>query len=255
MNNTALIIACTASVAGCLGAAYLVDKINPVPPIRDRDILETTSIAGVTTLTKSAVAPLVQNSEDPKEIFNLYLAKTITLEDALEMLLKKGNDVGIKDLYTSVVSKRDGLPEDSDERAYYDTFKKALEKYYPGVRPGPSAPPTEDERPRLPPTAPPVQYLAPPPLPPTAPPVEDTGSYEQERDLAYLGWGPAGRQSTPPPKKDEGPDEQEREFHYRLRGEEMRMERERNAASRGGRRHGTQKHRHPVVRSILCADA
>ena len=142
MNNTSLLVACTASVAGCLGAAYLADKISPVPAIRDKDILETTSLVGIATLTKSAVAPLVQNSEDPKEIFQLYLAKTVTLEDALEMLLKKGNDAGIKDLYTSVVAKRDALPDDSDDRAYFDAFVKALEKYYPALNPPPA--PLED---------------------------------------------------------------------------------------------------------------
>ena len=164
MNNTALIIACTVSVAGCLGAAYLADKLSPVPPIRDKDILETTSVAGIATLTKSAVAPLVQNSEDPKEIFNLYLAKTVTLEDALEMLLKKGNDSGIKELYTSLVAKREGFPEDSDERAYYDAFKKALEKYYPVLRPAPVAVPVPVPVEEIPvkeeevlPSAPPVE--------------------------------------------------------------------------------------------------
>lgn len=165
MNNSSLIIACTASVAGCLGAAYLVDKINPVPEIRDKDILETTSVVGIATLTKSAVAPLVQNSEDPKEIFNLYLAKTITLEDALEMLLKKGNDAGIKELYTSLVSKRDGLPEDSDERAYFNAFVQALEKYYPVLKPAP------------PPTAPPAEVAPPvPESPEPTPPLADVST-------------------------------------------------------------------------------
>jgi hypothetical protein len=227
MNNTALIIACVASVGGCLGAAYLADKISPVPPIRDKDILETTSIAGIATLTKSAVAPLVQNSEDPKEIFNLYLAKTVTLEDALEMLLKKGNDVGIKDLYTSVISKRNALPEDSDERAYYNAFVKALEKYYPSLKHArlpPTAPPVDEEPPiRLPPTAPPVEEER---LPPTAPPVE-----EEET--------PSG----PPP------DEEWPRVYFAHKDE--------TSSRTGGarRRHGTQKHRHPVIRSILCADA
>lgn len=208
MNNTSLIIACTASVAGCLGAAYLVDKINPVPEIRDKDILETTSIAGIATLTKSAVAPLVQNPEDPKEIFNLYLAKTITLEDALEMLLKKGNDAGIKEMYTSVVSKRDGLPEDSDERAYYNAFVQALEKYYPSLKPvpPPSTLPAEE-------VSPPVQE-SPEPTPPLADVSTSAAAVNASAEL------------------------------------------EENPSQVGGRRrHGTQKHRHPVVRSVLCADA
>lgn len=205
MNNSSLIIACTASVAGCLGAAYIVDKISPVPEIRDKDILETTSVAGIATLTKSAVAPLVQNSEDPKEIFNLYLAKTVTLEDALEMLLKKGNDAGIKDLYTSVVSKRDGLPEDSDERAYYNAFVQALEKYYPSLKPVP------------PPSAPPAEVPA---------PVEESPS------------------PVPPSVEDS------------TSAAATQASEEENPSQVGGRRRRvTQKHRHPVVRSILCADA
>lgn len=208
MNNTALIVACTASVAGCLGAAYLVDKINPVPPIHDKDILETTSVVGIATLTKSAVAPLVQNSEDPKEIFNLYLAKTVTLEDALEMLLKKGNDAGIKDLYTSVVSKRDALPEDSDERAYYNAFVQALEKYYPSLKPVP------------PPSAPPAE------IPPPAP-----ESPEPTPPLADVSTSAAAANAS--------------------------AELEENPSQVGGRRRRrvTQKHRYPVVRSVLCADA
>jgi hypothetical protein len=207
MNNTSLLVACTASVAGCLGAAYLVDKISPVPAIRDKDILETTSVAGIATLTKSAVAPLVQNSEDPKEIFTLYLAKTITLEDALEMLLKKGNDAGIKDLYTSLVAKRDGFPEESDERAYYDAFKKALEKYYPDLRPAPSVPPVEE----TPTTG--EEIL------PSSPPVEDSPSTAAAEASADL-------------------------------------EEEENPSQVGGqrRRRRTQKSRHPVIRSVLCAD-
>lgn len=202
MNNTPLIVACVVSVAACVGAAYLVDKLSPVPPIRDKDILETTSIVGVATLTKNAVAPLVQNSEDPKEVFNLYIAKTITLEDALELLLKKGNDAGISELYSDVTKKIDSLAEDSDERAYYDAFRKALEKYYPSLAPKPTETPE------------------PAPAPEPAPLEEESEPEPERPDVASS--LAAARAST--------------------------------TLQTGGRR-TTQKSRHPVIRSILCADA
>lgn len=201
MNNTPLIVSCVISVAACVGGAYLVDKLSPVPPIRDKDILETTSVVGIATLTKDAVAPLVQNSEDPKEIFKLYLAKTVTLEDALELLLKKGNDAGIAELYADVVKKIEALPEDSDERAYYDAFRKALEKYYPSLAPTPSETP------------------APAPAPEPEGITEEPEPEQERPDVASS--LAAARAST--------------------------------TLQTGGRR-TTHKSRHPVIRSVLCAD-
>jgi hypothetical protein len=135
MNNAHLIVACVASVGACIGASYLAERIAPSPPIRDKDIMETTSIVGVPTLTKSAAEGIIENPTDPKEIFNLYIAKTITLENALELLLKNGSDARIDELYKDVKTKRDSFPEDSDPYGYYDAFVRALEKYYPSLKP------------------------------------------------------------------------------------------------------------------------
>lgn len=202
MNNTPLIVACVISVVGCVGAAYLVDKLSPVPPIRDKDILETTSVVGIATLSKDAVAPLVQNTQDPKEIFNLYIAKTLTLEDALELLLKKGNDAGISELYAEVVKKIESTAADSDERAYYEAFRKALEKYYPS--------------------------LAPKPAPESTP--------------------------EPAPEPEPEPEEAEPEPERPDVASSIATARAATTLQTGGRR-TTQKHRHPVIRNILCADA
>lgn len=142
MNNVPLIVSCVVSVGACIGASYLAERIAPSPPIQDKDILETTSIAGVPTLTKSAAEGIIENPKDPKEIFNLYIAKTVTLEDALELLLKNGSDAKIDELYKDVITKRDSFPEDSDMYAYYDSFRKALDKYYPSLKPAESENPT-----------------------------------------------------------------------------------------------------------------
>lgn len=114
MNNGPLVAACLLSVAGCVGAAYLVDRFSPVPP----------TVPGI-------VEPA--GAEDPKDIYSMYRAKTTSLDGALKLLAAKGTDEGIRQVYAK-----------SDDAE----FRAALEKYYPGLAPStPESPPPPESPP------------------------------------------------------------------------------------------------------------
>ena len=94
--NTPLLIACSVSVVSCLAMSYLVDRISPVPPISNKDIVETTSVVDKSiALSKEAVP---EEKKNVKDIFQLYVSKTISLENALELLLKNGDEAKITEL-------------------------------------------------------------------------------------------------------------------------------------------------------------
>ena len=222
MNNTPLIVSCVVSIAGCVGASYLANQISQAPAIHDRDILQTTSVEGVSVLSKEAAKPLLQKPSDPKEIFQLYLAKTITLEDALELLTRGGKDADIKSLYEDVSSRIQALPEDSDQRAYLEAFKKAMDRYYPALTPKPAPEPETPPAPVESPPAPePEPIVESPPEPVSNPPSTE----EPAPAPNPLTESKQEEMSTPiaPPKVG------------------------------GRRRNITQKQRHPVIRSILYA--
>ena len=239
MNNTPLIVSCVVSIAGCVGASYLANQISEAPAIHDRDILQTTSVEGVSVLSKDAAKPLLQKPSDPKEIFQLYLAKTITLEDALELLTRGGKDADIKSLYEDVSQRIQALPEDSDTRAYLESFKKAMDRYYPALTPKPApvesppapepvpepeSPPAPVESPPAPVESPPASEPVPEPEPTPAPePVVETPSEPTAPNP--LTESKQEDMSTPiaPPKIG------------------------------GRRRNVTQKQRHSVIRTILYA--
>lgn len=235
MKTTALIGTCVGAVVGCLGASYLANKISEAPQIHDRDILQTTSIEGVSTLSKDAAKTLIQNPKDPKEIFQLYLAKTLTLEDALELLTQNGQDSDIKSIYKDVTDRIQTMPEDSDTRAYLEAFQKALEKYYTQLKPAPEpaveqSPPPE---PSPPPPTPEPELVVEQSSPPPAPTVAET---------------PVVESSPPPPPADTTAPNPLTE------SDQTEMSTPIAPPKVGGRRRNiTQKQRHPVIRSILYA--
>lgn len=247
MKTTALIVTCVGSVIGCLGASYLANKISEAPQIHDRDILQTTSIEGVSTLSKDAAKTLIQDPKDPKEIFQLYLAKTLTLEDALELLTQNGNDSDIKSIYKDVTSRIQTMPEDSDTRAYLEAFQKALEKYYSQLKPAPpvaESPPAPEpvaespapepvaEPPPPPPTPEPEPVVEPPPAPTVATPTVATPTVSEPPK-------PPADTTAPNPLTESDQTEMSTPIAPPKVG--------------GRRRNVTQKQRHPVIRTILYA--
>lgn len=118
------------SVVSCLAMAYLVDRISPVPPISNKDIVETTSVVDKSiALSKEAVP---EEKKNVKDIFQLYVSKTISLENALELLLKNGDEAKITELYSDVLAK---IAESEDEEiVYYTAFKDALVGAYPFLK-------------------------------------------------------------------------------------------------------------------------
>lgn len=118
------------SVVSCLAMSYLVDRISPVPPISNKDIVETTSVVDKSiALSKEAVP---EEKKNVKDIFQLYVSKTISLENALELLLKNGDEAKITELYSDVLAK---IAESEDqEKVYYTAFKDALVGAYPFLK-------------------------------------------------------------------------------------------------------------------------
>ena len=236
MKTTALIVTCVGSVVGCLGASYLANKISEAPQIHDRDILQTTSVEGVSTLSKDAVKPLLQKPSDPKEIFQLYLAKTITLEDALELLTRGGKDADIKSLYEDVSQQIQGLTEDSDQRAYLEAFKKAMDRYYPALTPKPEPTPAPE----------PVAEPEPTPAPEPTPEPEPTPAPESPPEPVSN--PPASVSEPPPPAADTTSPNPLTESN------QTEMSTPIAPPKVGGRRRNvTQKQRHSVIRTILYA--
>jgi hypothetical protein len=245
--NIPLLIVCVGSVAACIGSAFGLQKVSPVPPIRDREILQTTSVTGkVSFLTKDAVKKQVEGL-DPQQklrkLFELYVAEVLSLEDTLEFLLNDGKETNdIQDLYKQVMLRiyelepeppvqKQLTTEEEDELEYMKSFQKALEKAYsflkpverpppPAPEPVPTAEPTPTQEPVPTPEPTPTQEPVPTPEPtPTQEPVPTPEPNLQQKE--QLGGGMAGLVF----------------------------------ANGGRKRNITQKHRHPVIRTILYADA
>lgn len=235
--NIPLIVVCVGSVAACVGAAFGLQKVSPVPAPRDREILQTTSVTGkVAFLTKDAVQKEVQGL-DPQQklrkLFDLYVQEVLSLEDTLEFLFKDGKDTEVQALYAEVMKRiyeLEPLPadenkplttEEEDELEYMKSFQKALEKAYSFLKPV--------ERPPPPPR--PAITPAPEPTPTPEPTPEPTPAPEP----------------TPEPAPEPAPEEQQKPLTGGGAGLAF--------ANGGRRRNVTQKHRYPVVRTIVYADA
>lgn len=148
--NLPLMVVCVGSVAACVGAAFGLQNVSPVPPPRDREILQTTSVTGkVIVLTKDAIQKQVTGlspKDKLKKLFDLYVAEILSLEDTLEFLLRDGQETDIQELYREVMLRIYELdpeppvpaqrtPDQEDELEYMKSFQKALETSYSFLEP------------------------------------------------------------------------------------------------------------------------
>lgn len=221
--NLPLIVACVGSVVACVGAAYGLQKVSPVPPVRDRDVLQTTSVTGkVAFLTKDAIKKEVDGLSPQaklKKLFDLYVQEVLSLEDTLEFLFKEGKDTDVEELYKAVMNRiyqlepeppKQLTPAEEDELEYMKSFQKALEKAYSFLKP--------------------VERPTPSPSVPASTPI-----------VAY----PTPIVAQPPPSGSTAP----------LAAQPLTGGGAGLAFANGGqrRRNVTQKHSYPVVRTILYA--